>query len=363
MPSGTRPLRAAALGSVALLFVAALAGDPAAAQQPPEAAQETAPRGEGRIAGRVTDDQTGAGVEGITVVLTYPPPADGSAPHQELQSTDAQGHYAFTNVPAGRYRVEFTKTGYRAGTIADLEVRPGQESRADSTLSPRASATAEGGEEGAQTDQTGDIESITVRGATAADLLGSIQTRTEADQIVNLLSAEEIAKFAAGDVAEALPRVAGINIVEGQFAIIRGLEDRYSSTLYNGAPVPSPDPDKQSVQLDLFPSDIVTSLVVSKSFAPESPSNSSGGSIDILTHDYPSDLEAKVSLGGGFEEGAIDRFIKFKSGSTAGTEADPEDVIESDLGGSLGGRRVLFGHEVRFKGLINHEVDYRTEEG
>ena len=209
----------------------------------------------------------------------------------------------------------------------------------------------------------GPVETITVHGATAADLLGSIETRTESDQLVNLLSAEEIAKFAASDVAEALKRVAGVNVVEGQFAIIRGLEERYSSTLYNGAPVPSPDPDKQSVQLDLFPSDIVTSLVVAKNFAPESPSNSSGGSLDILTHDYPGDLEAKISLGGGFEEGALDRFLEFQSGSTAGTEADDSDVIESDVGGSIGGRHVLFGREIRFKGLVNHEVDYRTEEG
>ena len=53
--------------------------------------------------------------------------------------------------------------------------------------------------------------------------------------------------------------IAGVNVVEGQFAIIRGLEDRYSSTLLNGAPVPSPDPERQSVQLDLFPSEIVDS--------------------------------------------------------------------------------------------------------
>ena len=353
MPSGSRSLRAAVLGALVLLFVAAVAGDPAWAQQPPS--------GEGRIAGRVTDAQSGAGMEGVTVVLNFPAPPDGGAARQELGSTDSDGEYVFTAVPAGRYRIEFLKTGYQAPGITDLEVAAGQESRADSAMSPRADTTAEEDEAGVA--PPGTVETITVHGSTAADLLGSIETRTESDQIVNLLSAEEIGKFAAGDIAEAITRVAGINIVEGQFAIIRGLEDRYSSTLYNGAPVPSPDPDKQSAQLDLFPSDMVTSLVVAKNFAPESPSNSSGGSLDILTHDYPGELEAKISVGGGFEEGARDRFLEFQSGSTAGTEADASDVIETDVGGSIGGRHVLFGHEVRFKGLVNHEVDYRTGEG
>jgi TonB-dependent receptor len=207
------------------------------------------------------------------------------------------------------------------------------------------------------------VEDPTVRGATAADLLGSIEKRQEADQLVNLLSAEELAKFAASDVGDALKRVAGVNIVEGQFAIIRGLEDRYSSTLYNGAPVPSPDPDKQSVQLDLFPSDIVSSLVVAKSFAAGAPGNSAGGSLDILTDGYPRELEAKISVGSGFEEGAYERFLEHRSGSTAGIEADESDIIESDLGGSIGGRNVLFGREIRFKALVNHEIDYRTEHG
>jgi hypothetical protein len=358
MPFGSRPLRAAALWSIALLFVAGVTGDLAWARQAPGEAGAIG----GRIAGRVTDDQTGAGAEGVTVLLTYPPPAGGAA-RQELAVTDAKGEYAFASVPAGRYRIEFFKTGYRAASIVDVEVVSGRESRADSAISTRAGAAAEAGEGGTTAPDAGEVESITVHGTTAADLLGSIETRTDADQLVNLLSAEEISKFAAGDIAEAITRVAGINIVEGQFAIIRGLEDRYSSTLYNGAPVPSPDPDKQSAQLDLFPSDMVTSLVVAKNFGAESPGNSSGGSLDIQTHDYPGELEAKITVGGGFEEGARDRFLEFHSGSTAGTEADANDVIETDVGGSIGGRRVLFGREIRFKGLVNHEVDYRTEDG
>ena len=103
-----------------------------------------------------------------------------------------------------------------------------------------------------------DLEEFVVKAEKVEDLMS---IRLESDTLLNVVGVEEFSKFAAGDVAEVLERVAGVNVVEGQFAIIRGLEDRYSSTLYNGAPVPSPDPDRQSVQLDLFPSDVVGNLI------------------------------------------------------------------------------------------------------
>ena len=102
-----------------------------------------------------------------------------------------------------------------------------------------------------------------------------------------------------------------MNVIEGQFAIIRGLEDRYSSTTYNGAPVPSPDPDSQSVQLDLFPSEIISNLEVAKTFVADLPGNSSGGNINITTLDYPEEpFVVSVKAGTGFEDrarGRVDR--------------------------------------------------------
>ena len=86
-----------------------------------------------------------------------------------------------------------------------------------------------------------DIEEFVVLGARVEALEAS---RAESDQMINTLSAEEFSKFAATDVGDAIKRIAGVNVVEGQFAIIRGLEDRYSSTLFNSAPIPSPDPNK-----------------------------------------------------------------------------------------------------------------------
>lgn len=209
----------------------------------------------------------------------------------------------------------------------------------------------------------GDIEEMVVEAEIMDELLQGLALRETSDLQLNLMTAADLSKFAASDVADALKRVPGVTVVEGQFAIIRGLEDRYSSTMFNGAPVPSPDPDRQSVQLDLFPSDIVSNLVVAKTFGPESPSNSSGGSIDVVTTDYPEAPTIKFSLGGGIEEGAERRFLEYEDGSTVGKEADPTDVIESDVSGMAGGRLTLWDHEFRFKGAVANEIDYRSDTG
>jgi outer membrane receptor protein involved in Fe transport len=118
------------------------------------------------------------------------------------------------------------------------------------------------------------------------------------------------------------------------------------------------------VQLDLFPSDIVSDLVVAKTFGPDLPSNSSGGSINVLTHDYPEEFEFKLSAGTGFNENAEERFLDFVGGSPIGSETSGlSDVLESDFSASLGGRSALFEREIRFKALLANEIDYETKDG
>jgi TonB-dependent receptor len=311
--------------------------------------QSAAPAGEGSVVGRVTDGETGSPLGGVTVTLVGP---DGSESREETRVTDAEGAFAFDAVPAGRYRVRYTKAGHRDSTMTDLVVAEGSPTRADFPL-PRAT-------EGIAEEPT-DIEEFVVVASPVAEILAA--SRMDSDELLNTLSAEDMSKFAATDVADALKFVPGVNVVEGQFAVIRGLEERYSSTLYNSAPVPSPDPDRQSIQLDLFPSDIVGDLVVAKTFGPELPGNSSGGSINILTHTYPEQFELKVSTGTGAESTAWDRFLRFNRDSPIGTPVDRWDVIESDIGASIGGAGELLDRGIRFKAVFNNEIDYKTAEG
>jgi outer membrane receptor protein involved in Fe transport len=311
-------------------------------------------QGAGSIAGRVFDGDSGEPIAGVSVVVVWLEKDDSGQPRQELRTTDAKGAFEFAAIPAGTYTIGFTKSGYRASNMANFEVVAGQVNRADFPMPKLPTGTAE---------QVLELDAFVVEASTVQEDMASLELRMDADQLLNTMSAEDLSRFAASDVADALKRVAGVNVVGGQFAVIRGLEDRYNNTLYNSAPVPSPDPDSQSVQLDLFPSDVVSNLVVAKTFTGNLPSNTSGGLINIITHDYPAEFEIKLSAGTGFEDRALDRFLRYDADSPIGREVDGTDVLENEFGGSIGGRKEFFEREFRFKGLVNRELDFRTAEG
>lgn len=318
-----------------------------------EGAAEAPAEGDGTLSGQVFDDRTGAPIAGATVILA--PAGGGAGARQQVRTTSASGDFDFGAVAAGRYDVQFVKAGYRTSKVTGVEVVAGEDAVQNFPMPALAAASSEA---------VLQLDDFVVDAEVAGELMVALDIRLESDQLANVLGAEDLSKYAASDVADALKRVAGVNIVEGQFAIIRGLEDRYSSTLYNGAPVPSPDPDKQSVQLDLFPSDVVSNLVVEKTFGASSPSNSSGGSIDIVTHDYPEEFQLKVSLGSGFEDNALDRFLAWEPVSATGRDVGSgRDVVESDIGASIGGRRTFFRREFRAKAVVNWEIDYGTAFG
>jgi TonB-dependent receptor len=326
----------------------------------------------GSLLGQVYDGQTGKPIAGASVKVTPASPGSGAAEHSA--TTGADGNFEVGALPAASYRLAIGAPGYREAT-AGASVRAGEAIRADVALEPlppaetpaqpTPDAAAPAGEAPAGEETAGeplDYEEFIVVGSTID--MEPLQIRIDSDELLNILGAEEFAKFAAGDVAEGIKRVAGVNVVEGQFAIIRGLEDRYSSTTYNGAPVPSPDPNRQSVQLDLFPSEIVDNLIVAKTFAPDLPSNSSGGSIDVITGEYPEEPEIKLKGKAGYNDNALDRFLELESNNPVGLEIDGiTDTWEREAGAFMGGRTELAGREVRLKVLGNWDIDYDTAEG
>jgi outer membrane receptor protein involved in Fe transport len=313
--------------------------------------------GEGSVRGQITDTESGAALGGVTVTVIWQTSAEGSEPRQKVDVTDANGIFKFASVPAGNCSIKLSKPGYSVATTPNIDVKPGEETRADlaiATLPPEAApAAAPGAAPG--------VEEFVIVASPLTEILGA--SRMDSDELINTLNAAELSKFAASDVADALRFVPGVNVVQGQFAVIRGLEDRYNSTLYNGAPMPSPDPDSQSVQLDLFPSDIVSNLVVAKTFAPDSPSNTSGGMTNIITHDYPEEFEVKLSGGSGFNSNAWKDFIEYEDDSAVGKMISGWDTVETDFGISAGGRREWLGREFRFKSILNREIDYETADG
>ncbi|MGH6746523.1 TonB-dependent receptor [Novosphingobium sp. PhB57] len=116
-------------------------------------------------------------------------------------------------------------------------------------------------------------------------------------QVISILSSEEIARTGEGDIAGALGRVTGLSVVGNGYVYVRGLGDRYSLALLNGSPLPSPEPLKRVVPLDLFPTSIVASSLVQKSYSANFPGEFGGGVINLTTKAIPT--ESFLTIGGG----------------------------------------------------------------
>jgi TonB-dependent receptor len=115
-------------------------------------------------------------------------------------------------------------------------------------------------------------------------------------QVVSVLSSADIARTGEGNIAGALQRVTGLSLVGNGFVFVRGLGDRYSSSLLNGSPLPSPEPLRRVVPLDIFPTNVIASSLVQKSYSVNYPGEFGGGVINLTTRAIPQ--ESFLQVGG-----------------------------------------------------------------
>ena len=127
-------------------------------------------------------------------------------------------------------------------------------------------------------------------------LASVLAQRKQNSSVANYLSMEQISNSGDSDAAGALKRVTGLTLVDGKFIFVRGLGERYSSTLLNGANLPSPDPTRRVVPLDLFPTGIIKSIEVQKGYAVNLPAEFGGGTVTLKTINIPESSFLKVGL-------------------------------------------------------------------
>ncbi len=121
------------------------------------------------------------------------------------------------------------------------------------------------------------IEEISVVGQFVPD------EKRATDAISNVVDAEEFQRTGDANIAESLKRVAGLSTVDGKFVYVRGLGERYSTTLLNGAILPSPEPINRVVPMDLFPTAVLESVLVQKTYSAQFPSEFGGGVLQMRT--------------------------------------------------------------------------------
>jgi len=138
---------------------------------------------------------------------------------------------------------------------------------------------------------------IVVRGTRSRDSI----RRTP--QVISVLSSEDIARTGEGNIPGALQRVTGLSVVGSGLVYVRGLGDRYSLALLNGSPLPSPEPLRRVVPLDIFPTSVIASSLVQKSYSANYPGEFGGGVINLTTPAVPREtfLDIGLSVGGDVE--------------------------------------------------------------
>lgn len=198
------------------------------------------------------------------------------------------------------------------------------------------------------------VEEIVVTAALVSEFLNLDRERRNATVIADLLGSEEIGRLGDSSVATALRRVPGLSLVAGKFVYVRGLGERYSSTTLNDAHVPSPDLSRSVLPLDIFPTSIVSSLQVRKTYSADTPAAFGGGHVDIRTKSIP-DLKVYgfgVDLGRNTQtDGRVMTYAGGNDddlGTDDGTRALPGAIREglADYGGDIGLQSILFARRV-----------------
>lgn len=268
----------------------------------------------GVVAGDVIDGASGQPIPKASIVISAEPPV-------RIQS-DEYGKYRVELAP-GRYKVFVSAEKYLDATIETIEVKPGETTDGTVVLAAKSQVT-----------KVDVQEAVTPVAATAESMLVE---RKLAATVTDGLSAEEIRQTVASDAAGALQKVTGVSVVDSGYVYVRGLGERYSSTMLNNSLIPTTEPEKRVVPLDLFPAALIDSIRVVKSYTPDLPGEFSAGVVQLTTVDFPAQPVLRVSMTSGYNTVTTrQRFMSYAGGRhdvfgfDDGTRALPSSIPQDN---------------------------------
>ncbi len=249
-------------------------------------------QGDGTIVVQISSVDTEKPVEAVQIFL--------SGLTQRLR-TDQNGRVSVT-IPVGSYSVSLLHAAYSSQTRDAVVIEKDQTTKLDFKLTPAGVELA---------------EYVVLEPFIAGTLASIIEEQKTSSAVTTIIGAEQFSRSGDSDVASALQRASGLTLVGGQFIFIRGLGERFSSTLVNGAAVPSPDPTRRVVPLDLFPTNILESIMVQKSYSPDRPGEFAGGTLEMRTKGIPDEFFFDFSMQTGFNDNAtFANALAYKGGDT-----------------------------------------------
>jgi hypothetical protein len=268
------------------------AGAAAAAEAKPELGPP------GTLSGRVVNIEDGKPLAGARVFVSGTP--------IDLV-TDAEGRYS-AEIPPGSYAVSVLAPRFASRSFEGVAIVSEQTTEQAIELTPAGVELP---------------EFVVLEPFIEGSLASFVEERRTSSAVTDILGAEQISRAGDSDAAGALKRVTGLTLVDGKFVYVRGLGERYSSTLLNGAQVPSPDPTRRVVPLDLFPTEVLQGIVVQKTYTADMPGEFAGGTIQLRTRGVPEEFFFRSSLSLGFADGTTgEEGIRYQGSSRDWTGRD-----------------------------------------
>ena len=217
-------------------------------------------------------------------------------------TSDFDGKYTF-ELQAGTYSVQFSFVGYETKIITEIEVTNDEYTIIDVVIN----SAAQGLEEV--------VVTVEAKRNTEASVL---EIQKKSASLIDGISAQAFKKIGASTIASAVKSVPGVSVQGGKYVYVRGLGDRYSKSILNGIDIPGLDPDRNTIQMDLFPTNMLSNVLVIKSARADLPADFTGGVIDIITKDLPSKEEFSVSVSTAYNPDMHfnDNYLSYTGGST-----------------------------------------------
>ena len=217
--------------------------------------------GQAAIRGKMTDAQTGETLIGANVVI--------KSPYMGAMA-DLDGNFILDGLAPGTYEVVGSFIGYTP--ITETVTVDNDVVLLDFNLYIETYVIEQAAEVVAKVDRSRDVYMENIKKKSAASM--------------DFISSQQIKQAGDSDAAGAIKRVPGVSTV-GNFVFVRGLSDRYIKTTLNGAEVPSMNPRRNSIEMDLFPTNLVDNLVIMKTQTANLPGDWAGAYISVETKDFP----------------------------------------------------------------------------
>ena len=229
----------------------------------------------GTVRGTVIDQTNGETLPFATVFVKEA---------QKGASTDLDGAYSVELAP-GKYSLVVSFVGYVNTTVEDVEVKAGEVTLMDIRMGNDAQV----------------LQEVVVKATLVKNSESALLTmQRKSPNLIDGLSKETFRRVGDNDAGGAIKRVTGVSVEGGKYVFVRGLGDRYTKTILNGLDIPGLDPDRNTIQMDLFPTNIIDNIVVMKTATPSMSGDFTGGIVDITTKDFPLERTFNISVGGSY---------------------------------------------------------------